>query len=86
MYNYTNHIHSLYLHKECLPHSVTLFLIVDGRNGDLQSTNGSRSQLHAERFATSSFDHQLVIVRQSALQKVKIIVQGNGDSSLPCMD
>ena len=68
MHNYTNHIHSLYLHKKRLPHSITLFLVIDGRDGDVQSTNGSRSQLHAERFATSSFYHQLVIVRQSALQ------------------
>ena len=64
----TKHIHRLYLHKESLPHSITLFLVVDGRDGDVQPTNGSRPQLHAECFATSDFDHQLVIVRQSALQ------------------
>ena len=64
----TKHVDSLYLHKESLPHSITLLLVIDGRDGDVQSTNGSRPQLHAERFATSDFDHQLVIVGQSALQ------------------
>ena len=66
--------HRLYLDKENLPHSVTLFLLGDGRDGDVQSTNGSRPQLHAKCHTTTGLYHQLVIVRQSALQKVKIIV------------
>ena len=62
------HIYTLYLHKESFPHSIALFLIGDGRDGDVQPTNSSRSQLHAERLTAAGLYHQLVVVREGALQ------------------
>ena len=52
-----------YLDKESLPHSVTLFLVIDGRDGDVQATNGSGPQLHAECLTSSNLYHQLAVVR-----------------------
>ena len=70
------------LDKECLCNTITWSLVGGGIDCDSKPTSGSRSQLHAECLAGTSFDRQLPTLRQSALNQVQVIVKFNSDRCL----